>query len=47
VDNIKRDLRERWWNGLDRSDLGCGPPEGSCENGNEPWGSRECWEILE
>jgi hypothetical protein len=31
VDNIKMDLREIGWDGLDRSGLGLGPVEGSCE----------------
>jgi hypothetical protein len=33
------------WYGLDRSDLGS--VEGSCEHGNEPSGSINCWEVLE
>jgi hypothetical protein len=46
VDNIKIDLRERWY-GLDRSGSGLGPVEGSCEHGNESSDSIKCWEILE
>jgi hypothetical protein len=46
VDNIKMDLRMRWC-GLDRSGLGYGPVEGSCEHDNEPSGSLKCWEVLE
>jgi hypothetical protein len=43
VDNIKMDLRKKGWvNGLDRSGLGLGPVEGSCEHGNEPLGSIKC-----
>jgi hypothetical protein len=38
VDNITMDLREIGWNGMDWIDV-----EGSCEHGNEPWGSRKCW----
>jgi hypothetical protein len=52
VDNIKIDLREIGWDGmvwygLDRSDSGEGPVEGSCEHGNEPSGSINCWEVLQ
>jgi hypothetical protein len=39
VDNIKIDLREIGWDGLDRSSSGQGPVEGSCEYDNEPSGS--------
>jgi hypothetical protein len=35
------------WHGLDRSDSGKGPMEGSCEHDNEPPGSIKCWEVLE
>jgi hypothetical protein len=46
VDSIK--LRERMgWYGLDRSGLGQGPVEGSCEHGDEPSDSIKCWEVLE
>jgi hypothetical protein len=37
IDNIKMDLREIRWDGLDRSGSGYGRMEGSCEHGNEPW----------
>jgi hypothetical protein len=43
VDNIKMDLREMGWYGLDRSGSEQGSVEGSCERGNEPSGS----EVLE
>jgi hypothetical protein len=33
--------------GLDSSDSGQGPVEGSCEHGNEPSGSIKCWEIFQ
>jgi hypothetical protein len=49
VDNIKMDLREIKWDGMDwivlaqdRDQVG-----GSCEHGNEPSGSMKCWEVLE
>jgi hypothetical protein len=35
------------WYGLDRSGPGLGQVEGSCERGNEPSGSINCWEVLE
>jgi hypothetical protein len=35
------------WYGLDRSGLGYGLVEGSCERGNEPSGSLKRWEVLE
>jgi hypothetical protein len=44
-DNIRMDLRELGWGGMDWIDLG--PVEGPCEYGNEPSGSIKCWEILE
>jgi hypothetical protein len=50
VDIIKIDLRERdrmGWYVLDRSGSGWGPVEGSCEHGDEPSGSIQCWEVLE
>jgi hypothetical protein len=49
VDNIKMDLREIGWDGMDWIDLalGFGPVEGSCKHGNEPLGSIKCWEVLE
>jgi hypothetical protein len=39
VDNIKVDLREIEWDGLDSSGPGYGPVESSCEHGNESSGS--------
>jgi hypothetical protein len=47
--NIKMDLGEIriGWYGLDRSGLGYGPVEGSCEHGDEPSGSLKCWEVPE
>jgi hypothetical protein len=49
VDNIKMDLREIEWNGVewihmaqDRDQWG-----GSCEHIIEPSGSMKCWERLE
>jgi hypothetical protein len=36
VDNIEMDLSEIGWYGLDRTGLGWGPVEGSCEQGDEP-----------
>jgi hypothetical protein len=41
VDNIKLDLREIRWGGMDWIDLAQdgGSVEGSCEHGNEPSGS--------
>jgi hypothetical protein len=38
VDNIRMELREIGWYGLDCSGSGKGPVEGSSEHGNEPWG---------
>jgi hypothetical protein len=48
VDNIKMDLREIGWDGMDWIDLAQdkGPVDGSCEHGNEPSGSVKCWEVL-
>jgi hypothetical protein len=44
-------ILERWdwmgWYGLDRSGSGYGPVEGSCEHGDEPSGSLNCWEVPE
>jgi hypothetical protein len=43
-------LREIGWDGMDWIDLsgsGYGLVEGSCELGNEPLGSIECWVVLE
>jgi hypothetical protein len=49
VGNIKIDFREdrMGWYGLDRCGSGQGPVEGSCEHGDEPSGSINCWEVLE
>jgi hypothetical protein len=38
--NIKTDLREMRWGGMDWID------QGSCEYGNETSGFIKCWEIL-
>jgi hypothetical protein len=47
VDNIKMDLREMGWNGMDWTDVAQDRPvEGSCEHCNEPLSSIKCWEIL-
>jgi hypothetical protein len=45
VDNIKMDLREIGWDGINWIDLA--QDMGSCEHGNEPTGSTKCWEVLE
>jgi hypothetical protein len=42
VDNIKMDLGELGWDGMDWIDLA---QEGSCEHGNELSGSLKCWEV--
>jgi hypothetical protein len=48
VDNIKTNVREIGWGGMDWIDLAQeGPVEGSCEHGNELSGSIKCWEVLE
>jgi hypothetical protein len=44
-EDLKRD--RIGWYGQDPSGSGQGPVEGSCEHGNDPSGSKECWEILE
>jgi hypothetical protein len=45
VDNIKMDLREIGWGGMDWIDL---YQWGAfCEPGNEYLGSIKCWELLE
>jgi hypothetical protein len=41
VDNIKTDLRNIGWDGME------GPVVGSCEHGNEPSGFIKCWGVLE
>jgi hypothetical protein len=46
VDNIKMDLREIRWDGVDWIGRTQGPVEGSCEYGIEPSGSMKCWEVL-
>jgi hypothetical protein len=39
-------LREIGWEGMDWIDLAsCMEMVGSCEHGNEPLGSVECWKI--
>jgi hypothetical protein len=43
VDNVKMNLREKGWGGMDWID----PVEGSCEHSNEPSGSTICSEVLE
>jgi hypothetical protein len=40
VDNIKMNLREMEWDGMDCIDL-------AQECGNEPSGYIKCWEVLE
>ncbi|PNF15776.1 hypothetical protein B7P43_G10443 [Cryptotermes secundus] len=49
VDNIKMDLREIGWDGMNWIDLADDkrPVEDSCEYGNEPSGFIKCWEVLE
>jgi hypothetical protein len=47
TDNIKMDLREIGWGGMDWIDVAQDRPmEGSCEHSNEPSGSINCWEFL-
>jgi hypothetical protein len=48
-DNIRMDLREIRWGGMDWIDLAQDRDQwrASCEHGNEPSGSVRCWEILE
>jgi hypothetical protein len=43
VDNIKLDLRDIGWSGMDWIYLA----QSSCENNNEPSVSINCWEVLE
>jgi hypothetical protein len=43
--NIKMDLREIGWDGIDWIELS--QDRGSCEHGHEPSGSIKCWEVLE
>jgi hypothetical protein len=48
VNNIKMDLRKIGWDGMDRIDLAQNRGQWrACEHGNEPPGSRNCWEVLE
>jgi hypothetical protein len=48
VDNIKMDLREIGWDGVDWIDLAEDKlVEGSCEHGNESSGSIKCCEFPE
>jgi hypothetical protein len=49
LDNIKMDLREIGWGGMDWIDLAQdrASGEGSCERGNEPSGSINRWEVFE
>jgi hypothetical protein len=46
-DNIKTDLTEIGWDGLDSSDSEYRPAAGFCEFGNELSGSIKCWETAE
>jgi hypothetical protein len=46
VNNIKMNLREIGWDGLDLSGSVQGPVEGSCEHGNENSSSIKFWEAL-
>jgi hypothetical protein len=47
-DNIKMDLRDVGWGGMDWIDLAQDRTSGeSYEHGNELSGSIKCWEILE
>jgi hypothetical protein len=46
VDNIKLDLREIVWDGMDWIDLS-EDREGSCENGDEPSRFIKCGKVLE
>jgi hypothetical protein len=48
VDNIKMDLRQIGWGGVDWIDLAQDRDQWrSWEHGNEPSGSIKCWEALE
>jgi hypothetical protein len=49
VGNIKMDPREIGWGDMDWIDQAedRDPEEGSCEHGNKPLVSRQCWEFLE
>jgi hypothetical protein len=47
VDNIKIDLQETGWDGMDWVDLAqVGTSGGLFEHGNKPSGSIKCWELL-
>ncbi|PNF15431.1 hypothetical protein B7P43_G18451 [Cryptotermes secundus] len=47
VDNIKMDLREIGWDGIDWIDLAQDRDQWRArDHGNESSGSIECWEIL-
>jgi hypothetical protein len=41
ADNIKMDLREIGWDGMDWIELAQDRDQGSCEHGNEPQGFRK------
>jgi hypothetical protein len=47
--NIRMDLREVGWDGVDWIDLAQDRDQwgSSCEHGNEPPNSIKCWEIIE
>jgi hypothetical protein len=45
VDNIRIDLREIGWDGMDCIDLA--QDRDHCEHSTEPSGSLKCWEVLE
>jgi hypothetical protein len=48
LDNIKIDLREIGWDGVDWINMAHdGDQEGSCEHGIEASGSIICWEVFE
>jgi hypothetical protein len=48
VDNIKMNLRDIGWDGMDWIDLAQNRDHWKIyEHGNEPSGSIKCWEILE
>jgi hypothetical protein len=49
VENIKMNLREIGWDGMDWIDLTQERDQwrGSCEHGNKSSGSIKCWEVLE
>jgi hypothetical protein len=48
VDNIKMNLKEIGWDGMDCITLHrIGTSGGSCEHGNEPSDSIKCCEVLE